>query len=104
MINVPTTYMLTLTFRGSVGLMDKRMDLIVCRKESRDGFFLGLTSANSSVICIIEYQLLCSGSSSVPVTLVDLTETASQLLLDFAVPQTLVACKGLSLMLMHLSS
>lgn len=41
---------LILTFIGSVDWMDKRIDLNVCKKESREGFFLGLTSVNSSVI------------------------------------------------------
>ena len=44
------TWINYLTAIGSVGLMDKRMDLSVCKKVSSDGFFFGLTSANSSVI------------------------------------------------------
>jgi len=43
--------LLLLTSAGSVGGIEIRTDLSVCKNASIDGFFFGLTSASSSVTC-----------------------------------------------------
>lgn len=68
-----------LTLIGSEDLMDERMDFIVCKKVSNDGFFFGLTSANSSVICRHLEMLIAVWELCIPVALLDSTGTAIQL-------------------------